>query len=192
MVVHILPLILSAIGPSKETITIHFVLVPVAVVSAAIFPCVGAFTMDVVFVELTVELITIVPLEASLAVLKAIDIASNVGGTIGPDLLALSMLLVLHPFPFVAGPVRMRVNTQSIGHVILPLAFVDIAIRMNKSAASLSFITLEPAFVDRAILEYLLSFAFSHHGARDPLALILHLILRYLLRAVFKLLLATV
>ena len=52
-----------------NTISVHFILVPVASIIATIFPSVGTLTMNIILKKFTIKLISVVPLEKAFAVL---------------------------------------------------------------------------------------------------------------------------
>ena len=65
VVIHILPFVLPAIGPSEYAIAMHLVVVPVARVAATVLPGVSTLAVYVILAECALELVAVVPLEQS-------------------------------------------------------------------------------------------------------------------------------
>lgn len=110
------------------------------------------------------------PVEHTMAVLRAHDVHAFILGFIRPGLNSSAVLLVVLPLPFVHGSIQVDVLAVSIGFVIFPLAHVDVTIGVDE-ASQTAGLSIEPlALVERAIDPELPAFAESLLVALVPLA----------------------
>ena len=92
--------------------------------------------------------------------LFTIIIVTFVPGPVWPGFYAVSVLLVLVPFPTILGAVCMLVDPVPVGPVIKPVSIVAIAISMYEAAVSVCLVILPVPFILAARLPDLYAFAF--------------------------------
>ena len=52
LIIHVVALVVTTVGPFEDTLPLHFVVVPVTFVDAAVFPVVNTVALNIVVVEL--------------------------------------------------------------------------------------------------------------------------------------------
>ena len=82
-----------------------------------------------------------------------------------PCLLAVSMLMVVHPVSFISGAFRVDESTATIGHAIAPLTLINASVCLDHAAQPLHLIVLELSLILGSIgpdedAEAVLNFAF--------------------------------
>lgn len=83
--------------------------------------------------------------------LLTVAVLPLVARIVRPDLLSITVLLVLKPVAFVASAVCVVVLAEAVGLVILPLAVVDVTVCVNQTTASVGFISPPVALVEGAV-----------------------------------------
>ena len=83
--------------------------------------------------------------------LLSVLVLSLVASIVGPDLLTVTMLLILEPVALIPGPIRVVVDSIPMGLIILPLTIVDIAVCMDQSASAVGLVSPPVPFIERAI-----------------------------------------
>jgi hypothetical protein len=107
---------------------VHLVCLPLAIVVAAIAPCVFALARDVVETEHAHIAGPIVPVKLPMSVLCSIDVRSFVPCLIRPSFHSMTVLLVVFPLAIVDCTIVVDVLAKSICLVIAPLTLIDVAI----------------------------------------------------------------
>lgn len=83
--------------------------------------------------------------------LFAVLVVALVACIVGPNFLAVAVLLVFLPVTFVLRAVSVVVNAVAMGFIVLPVSIVDVTIGMDEATTAISLVVLPVTFVKRAI-----------------------------------------
>jgi hypothetical protein len=111
VVVDVLTIVLLAISPLKESSAIHFVVFELALEDSSIWKDLHSLAMQIVFLEFSEVLGTILPHKVTIAFLNALSIVAFVGRSIRPGFLSLSVELVVDPLAFLFAPLDVLVDS---------------------------------------------------------------------------------
>ena len=151
LVINVAANVLLAVGPDELTLPIHLVVLPLAVVGAAITPPVDALTHDVVVLEVAFIHVAIAPGELAVALLDSRLVIALKLGLVWPSLHTSSILSIVGPKAPIERPILMEVVAKAVSLVILPLPLVDIAIFVQQTTRSIGLIVLPVPFIEGAI-----------------------------------------
>lgn len=127
-VVSVLPLIHAPIGQPEDTITVHLVDLPFALVSGSIRPRETAFAM-----------------------LFPVSIFSLVVAAIWPDFRTGSLLLVFVPISLITGSISVQIHPMTMGFAVLPFSFIGISIGQDETTEPKGLALMPKSNIFRAI-----------------------------------------
>jgi len=119
LIIDVLSIVDSAIGPTKFAFSVHFIISPFAIILG-----------------------TIRPLENTSAMLFTFQIVTIKEGTVRPRLSSTTFLLVFVPFSFVSGSFCVIIVANPMSFVINPLAFEDITVGQDEATIAIGHIIL--------------------------------------------------
>mmetsp|Transcript_106803 Transcript_106803/g.284155 ORF Transcript_106803/g.284155 Transcript_106803/m.284155 type:complete len:417 (+) Transcript_106803:36-1286(+) len=154
----VLAAVLLAIWPSIGAQSMDDGILPRPHESAAVVAVERAFAVDCVGVPRPMVLGLVWPVVDAVAVLVASDKLALVSGALAPDLDAIAVLQVIAPLAVVARQVLgVVVDAQTVGQIPLPLASVGAAVRMDEAPTALGAVLVPLALVHGAVLPHLLA-----------------------------------
>jgi hypothetical protein len=151
LVLVVLPKVTDAVCIFIDSYPLHVILIPLAEIFAPICPNIRPETCNLIISPHAWVDTPVGPDVLSLAVLSAHVVGAFVSCTFRPRLNALTVLLIVSPFSFVAGFVYVGVHTRAIGLVARPISVIDVAVNMVESSLSTCNIVGPLAFVPCAI-----------------------------------------
>ena len=125
----------------------HFVLLPVALISLAIGPDILSISGDLILEEGPGIDASVGEGESTFSVLLSVFVASVVARSIRPGLDTLAMLLVFEPLADVGGSVCVSIRSLTMSFIIQPHAFIDVTICVNERAHTIGLVVLPHAVV---------------------------------------------
>lgn len=125
----------------------HLVVQPIALVLFAIAPEIDALSLNLIHVELTLVNAAICELQLAAAVLLSVAVHAVVDCTVRPRLTPLSMLFIVFPTADVLGAIRVSVSALPIGFIVEPISLIDISISMEQLAFPICFALKPSSFV---------------------------------------------
>ena len=147
----VLAVVTHTVGVDIDSIPLHIVVAPGAVVLAAISPQVYSVPVNLVVEPLAVVGGAILPRVLTVAFLLTEYVAALVLGAFGPRLSALTILLIILPPALVSSTFHILINSLSICFVIMPLTLIDVAIDMVEFSETLGVIEVPLSLVSRIV-----------------------------------------
>ena len=127
---------------------VHLVIEPLTIVLPAIWPFVLTFSLDSVLEELPDVFRAIGCGPVALTVLLTSFELAFIAAFVRPSHLALAVLQVVLPLPFIVRVSVIVAPSFAVGLVISPFALVDIAVSINHAALTFHLILDPAAFVN--------------------------------------------
>jgi hypothetical protein len=122
--------ILLTIGPNKVSMAVHLVIYPISVEVLPVGPSVLATSLDFVHTKFTFIHWSIRESQLAKTVLLSFEVIALVEGIIGPSLSSKSILFVVFPSSYVTSTVGMNVSALPICLIVDPVALIDVPISM--------------------------------------------------------------
>jgi len=135
-IIIILTLVSSAINPSEQAESFHFIINPVALVLWFVCPNIFSLSLDISILELSFINWLVVPTELTLAMLHALVVLTLIRRSIRLLFFALSTLLIIGPLPFIHCSIWFCQLTKPIALILVPTSLIYLAIRMRQLSMS--------------------------------------------------------
>lgn len=156
LIVEILSIIATTIGPCENTSAMHHIQVPVPDIFPAICPHIQTIAVNVVVVKLPSIIRTIRPFVFSHAIFLSIDIFSDVACAVRPPFFAWSTLSTLSPGTLEIGTFhKVMIDTLALLLAIEPITLIAIAISHQQPSFTVHQIAFPRALIYAAITLYL-------------------------------------
>ena len=118
LILDVMSLVALPIGPAQDSVTIHLVLSPRAIVLTPILPVIGPIALNVVVFKVSFVSVTVRPCEFTMAHLHALFVVPFELGAIGPTFNAPAVLCVILPIAAIQGAVLVEIVAVAMGFVI--------------------------------------------------------------------------
>ena len=158
-VLDVVATVLTAVLEVEHSPTMHHVAFPFSNVLSTVFPNVGSFALHLVIDEEAIEGAAILPLELAFTMFLAVLILTFVDGAVLPHLKTAAMVLIILPLARILCAIGVGVSTCTMHAAILPVADVYISFRLYLASEAILHVIEPESFVCAAVLEYKLSFA---------------------------------
>ena len=135
-VFHIITLISHPVGPGVGAPTMHLVVLPLTLKPSSIGPIIDAIAFQLVVHQLTLINRTIVQVKFAFPMFLPKLIFTLVAGSSRGVLLTFTMLLIVHPVAVVERAVGLLETTLAISHIVFHLTLIDLPFRMDPSASA--------------------------------------------------------
>ena len=147
----VLPIVLSAVWPSVNSLTMHQIALPVTFVLPTINPLICTKAINQVILPLTLILVAFSPTIRSKSIFSSLLIITYNAGLIRPNCLTLTMLNVIDPHSLVNCAVLASIGTLTVWFVSFEFSFELVPIRVPKAAYSMSSIFYPVSSVLRTV-----------------------------------------
>mmetsp|Transcript_32978 Transcript_32978/g.65300 ORF Transcript_32978/g.65300 Transcript_32978/m.65300 type:complete len:282 (-) Transcript_32978:349-1194(-) len=146
-VLQVIPLVHPAVAPGHLPFPLHMVSLPLTDIRPPVIPSVLPLSVNVRLGKLTPVSGAFCPNKIALSVLFARKIFSIKSRSISPLFRAPSLHHVLHPLPFIQGPVLVIEGAKPMSLVRLPLSFISLSIGVKELSVPFGSVVDKLAFI---------------------------------------------
>mmetsp|Transcript_14901 Transcript_14901/g.27260 ORF Transcript_14901/g.27260 Transcript_14901/m.27260 type:complete len:238 (-) Transcript_14901:74-787(-) len=163
----------------------YMAFIPLAFVCSAVHKLVEALTVHLIILKLAIVRDASGGGVDSMAMLAAVLEFATILGSIHPAFYTIARFLIQHPLTFVGTAIHMNILASAMGSILLPLALVCVAICCYASTVAVCFVVHKLALVALSIRSHMTAMPMSL--VSKPLSSVSGLAFHYNFRSLLKL-----